>query len=335
MKTLIVNQAEVTRLLSMNECIGVVRDALIELATGNAQNPLRPVMWLPDRKGALGMMPGSLPSSGVMGLKVISIFPGNHGTPYDSHQGMVALFDTEHGCLMAMADATAITAIRTAAVSAVATDLLAGKNECELAILGSGVQATTHIEAMLAVRKVHRVRVWSRNPENAAGFARRAAARWRTEVEAVRSAREAVDGAGLVCTTTSSSEPVLRGEWLAPGTHINAVGACTPATRELDSVAIARAALFVDSRESAVNEAGDWLIAKREMALGDDHIRGEIGELLAGKVGGRASADEITIFKSLGLAVEDLASALHVYRKAVEEKAGTWIELGGERSGDS
>ncbi|HYM81260.1 MAG TPA: ornithine cyclodeaminase family protein, partial [Candidatus Limnocylindria bacterium] len=240
-------------------------------------------------------------------------------------------FEVEHGRLVAVVDASAITAIRTAAVSAVATRALARPDAGDLAILGSGVQAASHLEAMRAVRPLGRVRVWSRTPENARAFAEREARRHGLAVEPMPSARDALEGADLVCTTTAAREPIVLGEWLVPGAHVNAVGACFAGARELDSAAVARARLFVDRRESALNEAGDFLIARQEGAIGDDHIAGELGEVLLGRVAGRTSPDQITLFESLGLAVEDLAVAEHIHRKALAEDAGMALEFGGRR----
>lgn len=332
MEVLIVNQSEVPHLLPMNECIEVMAEALMTLGRGDAILPLRPVLWLPDKVGALGMMPAYIGTPKAVGLKVVTVFPGNHGTEYDSHQGAVMLFEAEHGSLLAMMDASAITAIRTAAVSGVATRLLAREDASDLAILGSGVQARTHLEAMLHARPLRRVRVWSKTPEHVQAFAERESRRHGIRIEPMESAREAVEGADIICTTTSAREPVLRGDWIALGAHINAVGSSVAFTRELDTAAVARARLFVDRRESTLNEAGDFLMPKKEGAIGDDHIRGEIGEILLGQIGGRRSAEEITLFKSLGLAVEDLAAAHHIYRKARERGMGTTIEFGGSRN---
>lgn len=334
MKVLIVNQAEVRRLLPMAECMDVMADALAALSRGEAILPLRPVMWLPEKFGALGMMPSYLANLKAMGLKVVSVFPHNHGTPYDSHQGAVMLFEAAHGQLLSLMDASAITAIRTAAVSGVATRLLAREDANTLAILGSGVQARSHLAAMLQARPIVSVRVWSRNAEHAQAFAERETRRHGIPVTAAASVEAAVEGAGIICTATAAPEPILMGEWIAPGAHVNAVGSSVAFTRELDTAAVAKALLFVDRRESTLNEAGDFLFAKREGAVSDGHILGEIGELLLGGVPGRRSADEITLFKSLGLAVEDLAAANHVYRKAVEAGVGVSVELGGERDDD-
>jgi ornithine cyclodeaminase/alanine dehydrogenase-like protein (mu-crystallin family) len=334
MKVLIVNQAEVRQLLPMGECMSVMAEALMALARGDAILPLRPVMWLPEKVGALGMMPSYLGNLHVLGLKVITVFPGNHGTEYDSHIGAVLLFEAEHGQLLAMIDATEITAIRTAAVSGVATRLLAREDAQTLAILGSGTQARTHLAAMLEARNIRDVRVWSRNDDHAAHFAERASQRYSIPITVASTAQVAVTGADIICTTTSAPEPILMGDWIAPGTHINAVGSSVPFTRELDTAAIVKSRLYVDRRESTINEAGDFLFPKKEGAITDDHILGELGELLLKRVSGRDTQDEITLFKSLGLAVEDLAAAHHVYEKAVEAGLGIAVELGGGRHDD-
>jgi ornithine cyclodeaminase/alanine dehydrogenase-like protein (mu-crystallin family) len=331
MQILIVNQSEVRQLLPMAECIEVMAEALKTLSLGQAILPLRPVMWLPEKVGALGMMPAYMENLQIMGLKIVSVFPGNHGTEYDSHMGAVMIFETKHGQPLAIMDATEITAIRTAAVSGVATKLLARETAGDLAILGSGTQARTHFEAMLFCRKIRRVRIWSRNPENGHRFAERESRRHNIQVELMPTVQAAVQGADIICTTTSSPDPILFGQYLSPGAHINAVGSSVPFARELDTEAIVKSSLFVDRRESTANEAGDFLIPKKEGAIGDSHIQGEIGEIVLGKVKGRKSQGEITLFKSLGLAVEDLASANHIYKKAIAGGMGTRVELGGSR----
>ncbi len=331
MKVLIVNQHEVPQLLPMPECIAAMAEALSALAEGKVVLPLRQVVLLPDKQAAVASMPAYSQALKAIAVKVITVFPDNRGTQYDSHQGALLLFEGEHGSLRAIVDASEVTAIRTAAVSAVATRLLAREDAGDLAIVGSGVQARTHLEAMLQVRKIRRIRVWSRTPEHARAFAERESRRHAVEIEPANSARGAVRGADIICTTTAAREPVLKGDWVSPGAHINAVGASFPTARELDTALVKRARLFVDRRESALNEAGDFLIPRSEGAIGDDHIQAEIGELLVGRIAGRKSANEITLFKSLGLAVEDLASVVHIYRRALERNAGTWVELGGSR----
>ena len=334
MQTLVVNQREVRELLPMTECIDVVAAALETLSKGDAVQPLRTATWLPDRRGLIGLMPAYLGGIDAPGIKVVTVYPGNHGTALDSHQGAVLLFDGAHGSLVAVMDGSEITAIRTAAASGVATRLLAREDATELAIIGTGVQARTHLEAMAAVRPIARARVWSRSAEGARAFAARAAERSGIPVEAAASARAACEGADIVCTTTSSTVPVVEGEWLAPGAHVNAVGACVKAARELDTAAVVRSRLYVDCRESTFNEAGDFLIPRDEGAIGDDHIVGELGEVMLGTAPGRGGADEITLFKSLGVGVEDVAAAHYIYGKARERGAGTAIELGGTRDVD-
>jgi alanine dehydrogenase len=334
MEVLIVDQREVSRLLSMDGCMDAVAEALTALARGEALMPLRTIVWLPNRTGGLVAMPSALPSAGALGIKVITVFPGNVGTEFDSHQGAVLLFEGEHGRLLAIMDATEITAIRTAAVSGVATRLLAREDAGDLAILGSGTQARSHLDAMLLVRPVGRVRVWSRTRERAEAFAERSLARLGIRVEVASTARDAVDGADLICTTTSSPQPILLGEWLASGAHVNAIGAVGPANRELDTSAIAQSRLYVDRRESALNEAGEFVQAVAEGAVDQDHIVGEIGEILAGTAPGRQSREEITVFRGVGLAIEDLAVARLIHRRAEQIGAGVRVELGGGRRGD-
>ena len=335
MSVQVLNQRAVERLLTMPACIDVMRDTLQALARGEAILPLRQIMWLPERVGALGSMPSYLASIHAIGIKVVSVFPGNHGTKYDSHQGVVLVFEATHGVLLAMVDATSITSIRTAAASAVATHALARPEAATLALLGSGVQARSHLAAMRAVRPIASVRVWSRNHERASAFAEAMRELHALPVIASSSAEVAVRDADIICTTTSSSEPVLHGAWITPGTHVNAVGSSVAFARELDAHAMRNARLFVDRRESTINESGDYLLAQREGAIGESHIVGEVGDVLIGRVRGRESSSEITIFKSLGLAVEDLAAAYYVYRESLQQQIGQSVEIGGLRPTDS
>ena len=328
MKVLMVSHQEVRRWLPMDACMDVMAETLKMLSQGSALNPLRHLMWLPDKTGVLGMMPAYLADSRVMGLKAISVFPGNHATEYDSHQGAVMLFETQNGRLLAMMDAGKITAIRTAAVSGVATRLLARHDSAELAILGSGVQAHTHLEAMQVARKISGVRVWSRRFEHAQKFADQASTACNIPIKAFDKARGAVDGADIICTVTSTTDPILQGDWISSGTHINAVGSSVPFARELDTAAMAKSKLFVDRRESTLNEAGDFLIPQKEGAIDESHVKGELGDILMNKVGGRERPEEVTLFKSLGLAVEDVASAHYIYQNMSEKKEGTWVAFG-------
>jgi alanine dehydrogenase len=329
MKVLIVNTREVMSLLPMGECIDVMEDALKMLARGDALMPLRTMMVLPNGQDLMGLMPSFLGGLRAMGVKAIAAFPSNAGTEFDTHVGVVLLFDAERGALQAVVDGTAITAIRTAAVSAAATRRLARPEAGDLALIGAGTQARTHLEAMRCVRPIRRVRVYSLPLENAYKFAERESKRHGLPVEVTATAREAVEGADLICTVSSASEPVVRGEWIAPGAHINAVGAFTPTTRELDTAAVARSRLYVDRREATLNEAGEFLIPRREGAIDERHIVAELGEVLLEKAPARQSAVDITLFKSLGLAIEDLAAAHHIFRKAQATQQGTWVEIGG------
>ncbi|MFN2633007.1 MAG: ornithine cyclodeaminase family protein [Thermoanaerobaculia bacterium] len=326
-----VGQRQVTRLLPMNRCISLMEGVLASLSRGETLLPLRSILWLPGRTGGLGLMPAFLGQEKALGVKVVTFFPANEGTARDSHQGAVLLFDAETGSLSAILDATSITAIRTAAVSGAATRALAREDAVELALVGSGVQARTHLEAMLAVRPIRRVRVASRDAGRAALFARRESARWNIPVESSPSIREAVLGAGIVCVATSSREPVIHGEWLAPGSHVNAVGSSVASARELDTESVRRSRLYVDRRESALNEAGDFVIARNEGAIGEEHIVGEIGDVLTGNAPGRGSANEITLFKSVGLAVEDVACARFLADRARGEPDVVELDLGGTR----
>jgi len=312
----VIDERDVRRLLPVAECIDVMADALAALARGEVYNPLRFVVRPPDEPSLMGLMPahrgGDAP---LYSLKTIAIFPGNSARGLDSHQGFVALFDGETGVTRTILNAGAITAVRTAAVSGVATRLLAREDARTLAILGAGVQARSHLEAMRAVRDFDRVLVWSRTPGKLEG------------AEDAASVEEALRDADVVVTATSTKEPIVRREWLKDGVHVNAVGSSIPTTRELDTATMRDAALFVDRRESTINEAGDFLFPQREGVIGPEHIRAEIGDLLIGEAEGRRSPEELTVFKSLGLAVEDLAAAEYVLQRAEEEDAGTVVSL--------
>jgi ornithine cyclodeaminase/alanine dehydrogenase-like protein (mu-crystallin family) len=323
MKILILSGAEVHRLLPIAECIPVMESALADLARGEAFNPLRNVLRPPGAKGFFGLMPAwrGGERSGF-GLKEVCVFPGNPVIGLDTHLGAFLLHSAHTGELQGVLNASAITAIRTAAVTAVATKLLARSDARTVAVIGAGVQARAHIEAMMAARPVTRVCIASRRAAEA-----RALAEMNPLCEAVETVEEAVRGADIIVTATSSAEPVLRREWIGDGTHINLVGSSIATAREADSATMAAGSLFVDRRESTVNESGDYLMAVREGAIAPESIRAEIGEILIGKAAGRESEAEITIFKSLGLAIEDLAAAQYLYDKATRLQQGTWIDF--------
>jgi ornithine cyclodeaminase/alanine dehydrogenase-like protein (mu-crystallin family) len=331
LEVLIVNQNEVPRLLPVRECVDVMARAFAGLARGEATLPLRQILWLPERAGALGLMPAHLSGLGAVGLKAVTFFPRNEGTELDSHQGAVLLFETGRGRLLAIIDATSLTAVRTAAVSGLATRILAREDAGDLAMIGSGVEARTHLEAMLAVRRIRRVRVASLSAARARAFAEREGARHGIAVEACASVADAVRGADIVCTVTSAREPVLDADWLSPGVHVNAVGSSVATARELDSKTVARSCFFVDHVSAALAEAGDFLIPLGNGEIEQSHLRGDLGQLVVGDVPGRTSPSDVTVFKSVGLAIEDVASAHHIYTRARATGAGQWIGLGGGR----
>jgi ornithine cyclodeaminase len=322
MAVLVLNQEEVERLLDMEGCIEAMADALSSLARGEVHVPLRFVVKPENEPSLIGLMPAHRAGDAPLySLKTVCVFPDNPQRGLDAHQGTVTLFDGETGEVRALMNASAITAIRTAAVSAVATRLLAREDVRELGVLGAGVQARSHLEALRLVRDFERVRIFSPTAEHAQSLAAEAGA------EAVETAEEAVRGADVVVTATSSVEPVLRRDWLQEGAHVNVVGGRPPMMRELDIATIADSAFFVDRRESAEAEAFDYRDALEAGAIGPDHIKAEIGEVLVGAKPGRSAADELTVFRSLGLAVEDLAAAEYVVRRARETGAGTDVEF--------
>jgi ornithine cyclodeaminase/alanine dehydrogenase-like protein (mu-crystallin family) len=322
---LILTHDSVIAALSPDACADAMAEVLAAHARGQAQMPLRSVVRFDGAAGFMGLMPawrgGEEP---VFALKTLCLMPGNPARGLDTHQGTVTLFDGATGVPTAILDASAVTAVRTAAVSAVATRTLARDDARVLAILGAGVQGKAHLQALVGVRGFEDVRVYS--PTEA--HARAVAAAGDGLARVVSSAEDAVRGADVVVTATSAREPVLRRDWLEAGAHVNAVGASTPSVRELDVDTVAACALFCDSRESLRNEAGEYLLALEQGAIpGENHVRGELGEVLAGSAPGRLHADELTVFRSLGLAVEDLAAAECAVARARRMGIGTEVEL--------
>jgi alanine dehydrogenase len=307
------DRERVAGLLSMEAAISVMEQTFRSLAAGECLQPLRSLMWLPDGNGILGMMPGYARGPDILGIKVITIFHANGALGLPSHQGVVMLFDAKTGAPLLMLDASAITAIRTAAASALATRLLARPDAAHLAILGTGEQAERHIEAITLIRRIDHITVWGRNSTHAQTLARKFEKACRVSI--ANTVQEAVNDADIICTVTASREPILLGEWIPEGAHINAVGACTPATRELDTAAVLRSRLFTDRYESLFHEAGEFLIPKKEGLLTETDTQGELGEVLTGTKQGRRDAAEITLFKSLGIAAEDLFSARYIFEK--------------------
>lgn len=328
MRVLVLNHTEVEQLLPMPECIAAMEAAFTSFARGESQQPLRTIFRPSKVNGVMAMMPAfRAGESPLFGLKAICVFPGNAALGKDAHQGGVMLFNGTTGELMALVNASAITAIRTAAVSALATRLLAREDASDLAIIGAGVQARPHLIAISGIRNLKRIRIAAQHFDSAEKLAVEMQPQFSFPIEPVETAEAAARNAEIIVTATTSRQPVVKREWISDGAHINAIGTFSPKAREIDTATMVDATLFVDARESALNEAGDYLLAAKEGAIGPAHIRAELGEVLIGVQPGRTSPDQITLFKSLGLAIEDLAAAAHAYQKANEQGLGEWVEF--------
>ena len=325
---LFLNSSEIKTLLPMSECIELMATALTDLSRGEFHLPLRMIVRPPDARGLMAMMPayrGGRRKS--YGLKALCFFHDNPSINKDAHQGCVLLSSGETGELLAIMNATTITALRTAAVSAVATRALARDDASTLAIIGAGVQARQHLLALAQVRKIKHARVFSPTPSHTKLLAEEMQNSLPFPVEPVASAQLALANADLIVTATNSRQPVVARTWIANGAHINAIGTYSPQSREIDSETMAAARIFTDRRESALNEAGDYLLAVQEGAISADSIIAEVGEVLLGNKEGRTSDNEITLFKSLGLAIEDMACAEYLYQKAKSKNLGTWLQF--------
>jgi ornithine cyclodeaminase/alanine dehydrogenase-like protein (mu-crystallin family) len=327
-RVLVLDEHAVTRLLTPAACIEIMSDALTALANGEVYQPLRTGVRPPGAAGLLGLMPAyrSAPFP-LFALKEVCVFPGNPARGLDTHLGAVLLHSGETGGVLGIFNAAAITAIRTAAVSALATRVLSRAGSTRLAIIGTGAQARAHLESIPLVRPIEAIRIAGRSQQRAEKFVGEQHLASGLRIEASPSVEEAVRGADIVVTATSAREPIVEREWIAAGTHINAVGSSVATSRELDGATVAACSLFVDRRESTVNESGEYRSAIAEGAITPEHIVGELGDVITGKVRGRKSDEEITLFKSLGLAVEDLASAAWLYERAISLGAGSWVEL--------
>jgi ornithine cyclodeaminase len=317
---IVLSEHDVRRLLDMESCVEAMQEVLASLARGDLYNPLRSIVRPPDAATLLGLMPAyrAVPAP-AYALKEIVVVPTNPSRGLDTHMGGVLLHDGDTGELLAIMNASPITEIRTAAVSAVATRALARPDAQRVAILGAGAQARGHVHAMRVVLDDPEIRIWARRLEAAEELAGEVGATVAPSVDS------ALFGAEVVCTTTASVEPIVEKRWLARGAHVNAVGSCFPTTRELDTESVAHAPFFTDRRESCLNEAGDYILAAADGAIGPEHIRAELGEVLAGMHPGREHEDELTVFESLGIAVEDLASAELVVRRARERGVGAEV----------
>ena len=319
MNLIIVSAGEVARLLPYEECIPLMREAMIALSQGRTRQTLRQIIDLPEGR-AFGVMPGARLDDGSFGAKLVSVFPENFAKGGSSHQGVVVMFDPATGAPSAILEAGEITAIRTAAASAAATDVLARPDARRLAILGYGEQAWRHVEAIRIVSSPERVTIWGRSPERAEAFAARVRAIG-LAAEVAASVEAAVAGADIVCTTTAAPEPILISDWVADGAHINAVGSSRAGPAEIDNALVARARFFADHREGVLAQGAEFLRAKAAGLVGDDHVLGEIGEVMAGTIKGRRDSGDVTIYKSLGSIVQDLAAARHIVSRLMDSPA--------------
>ena len=303
---------EVARRLTYEVCIPIVREAMIALSRGETKQLLRSIIMLSEGR-MFGVMPGAMGASAPFGAKLISVFQENFAKGKQSHQGLVILFDPETGAPVCVVDAGEITAIRTAAASAVATRALARQDARRLAILGYGEQARTHARAISKVRDLESISIWGRSPERARAFAEQMRAELGVPVVPARDVEEAVAEADIICTVSSAVEPILKGAWVRDGTHLNLVGSSHAGPAEVDNDLVVRSRFFADSREGVLKQGAEFLRAKAAGLIGDDHIVAEIGQVLAREIEGRRSAQEITSYKSLGHVVQDLATAWAIY----------------------
>ncbi|WP_309604887.1 ornithine cyclodeaminase family protein [Phenylobacterium sp.] len=310
-----IDRTEVQARLTYEVCIPLIRRAMIALSRGETRQLLRAIIPLGEGR-LFGIMPGALGERAMFGAKLISVFPGNGAKGIQSHQGVVVLFDAESGAPVCVVHAGEVTAIRTAAASAVATDVLARPDAHRLAILGCGEQAATHARAISKVRPLSAIGVWGRSADRAGAFAERLSAELALPVIAQATARACVAEADIICTVTNAADPVLLGRWVAPGAHVNLVGSGFAGPVEVDDDLVVRARFIADSREGVLAQGAEFLRAKAAGLIGDDHVVGEIGQVLDGALVGRQSADQITVYKSLGHVVQDLAAAQALFELA-------------------
>lgn len=306
---------KIRALLDYEGCIAAVRAAMARFSAHGPAQPLRSIVQIAPSK-LFGLMPGSLGDSQGFGAKAVSVFPDPQRPGRSFHRGIVVLFDPDSGQVECIADAGEVTEIRTAAASAVATDVLARPEARRLAIYGCGAQAAAHVRALVRVRPLQEILVWGRSMERATAFAARMAQEVNAPVRAVADAREAAAAADIICTVTGASTPILLAAWVQPGTHVNAVGSSHPGPVEIDQALVVASRYIVDSRRSALAAAAEFLLAKEAGLIGDEHIVAEIGEVLLGRVPGRTCAEEITVYKSLGHIVQDLAAVKYLHARA-------------------
>lgn len=308
----VIDRDEVTERLTYEVCMPLVRQAMIALSRGETRQLLRSIIQLGGGR-MFGIMPGALGERAMFGAKLISVFPENFAKGVQSHQGVVVLFDGESGAPICIVHAGEVTAIRTAAASAVATDALARPDATRLAILGYGEQALTHARAVSKVRPLSRITVWGRSADRARAFAARLEAELGLPVAAPGDVESTVAEADIICTVTTAAEPILAGAWVKPGAHLNLVGSSFAGPVEVDSDLVVRSRFIADYREGVLAQGAEFLRAKAAGLVGDDHVVGEIGQVLDGVLPGRQSPDQITVYKSLGHVVQDLAAAQALY----------------------
>ena len=322
----IIDRQLVRELLPMKTCIELMKTAMAQTASGSTCQPPRWIIALSSGEGrGFGLMPGAMRSPDVFGAKLTAVYPENGAKGLQSHQGAIILFDATIGAPVAVVHGGEVTAIRTAAASALATQILSAPDAGDLAILGYGEQAREHLVAMACVRKLRRVRIWGRNPERALKFAQENAELSPVPIEVCKTVNIAVHQADLICTVTAADTPVLTSADVADGAHINVVGSSIAAAAEIDNQLVKRACFFVDFRPSALQQAGEFLAAKAAGLVTDDHILAEIGQVLNKQHAGRQTADEVTIYKSLGIPAEDLTCANYLYQTAVERGLGARV----------
>jgi ornithine cyclodeaminase len=308
----LIDGAEVRERLTFDVCIPIVRDAMMRFSQGVTRQVLRSILPL-GGEHMFGVMPGALGKDLPFGAKIVSVYPENAARGGHSHQGLVLLFDAGSGAPVCLVDAAEVTAIRTAAASAAATDVLSRTDASRLALLGSGAQALNHACAIACVRPLQSVTLWARNAERAVRAGELIASRLGLSVDVRETVEDAVADADIICTVTASPEPILKGGSLRPGAHVNVVGSSHAGPAEVDSDLVVRSRFIADSREGVLAQGAEFLIAKAAGLVGDDHVVGEIGEVLLGRLVGRQSAEEITVYKSLGHIVQDLAAAHWLY----------------------
>ena len=324
---LLLNELDVRAVLSMPDFIDAMERALSAYSSGAAVQPVRTTIQVDAAPSFFAVMPASLSSPAAVGAKLVTVYPGNHDKHLPSHLATIILLDAATGGLVALMDGRYITEARTAAVSAVSVKRLAAPTASTLAIVGSGVQARSHLEAIRCVRTLKEVRVWSPTAAHAEALAAEAHAATGLPIHVAATVSAAVRGAEIIALTTSSRTPVVADADVASGAHICAVGACRPDQREMPTALVARARVFVDARAGALAEAGDLLLPMKEGAFGESHIAGELGELVLGRTQGRQSADQVTLFKSLGMAVEDVVTAALVVERAQSAGLGRSFDL--------